>query len=108
MKGTYLGEFQEIVMLTIMFLEDNAYGVKIQEEVSNRLNRNISRGALHAALIRSEQKGFARAQFGSATAVRGGRRKKYYTASESGREAVARARAIREGLWQSISNLSPS
>lgn len=106
MKGTYLGEFQEIVMLAILLLQENAYGVTIQAEISSRVERKVSRGALHAALIRLEDKGFVQSHFGGATAVRGGRRKKYYTVSESGKQAVERARQVREGMWQSIPKLS--
>ena len=58
MKGTNLGEFQEIVMLSVVILNDNAYGVTIQEEINDRMKRIISRGALHTALTRLEEKGF--------------------------------------------------
>ena len=52
MKGSSLGEFQEVVMLTILILDDNAYGVTIQGEIAERLKRTVSRGALHTALTR--------------------------------------------------------
>ena len=60
MKGTHLGEFQEIVLLTILVLDDNAYGVTIKREIKDRVNRSISRGALHTALTRLEEKGFVK------------------------------------------------
>ena len=106
MKGSHLGEFQEIVLLTILFLEDNAYGVTIQEEINRRQNRKLSRGALHAALIRLQDKGFVDTFMGGATAVRGGRRKKFYTVTNAGLEAVKTAREVREGLWKAIPRLS--
>ena len=106
MKGTFLGEFQEVVLLAVVLLDGNAYGVSLQQEINTRLNRNVSRGALHAALKRLEKKGYLRSHFGEATAVRGGRRKKYYTISESGRAAVSNARDIRDGLWNAILNTS--
>ena len=56
MKGTYLGEFQEIVLLTILVLDENAYGVSIQEEIEKRTGREVSRGALHTALTRLDEK----------------------------------------------------
>lgn len=102
MKGTYLGEFQEIVLLTILILDGDAYGVSIQAEMKKRINRNISRGALHAALTRLEAKGFIQSAFGPATAERGGRRKRFYTVSKQGRTALEQARALRETLWQAV------
>jgi len=106
MKGTYLGEFQELVMLSILVLEDNAYGVTIQEEINVRVKRNISRGALHAALKRLLEKGFIQSSMGGATAERGGRRKKYYTLTDVGREAVTNVRDLRNSMWNAISSLS--
>ena len=102
MKGSHLGEFQEIVLLTILILEDQAYGVSIQEEIGKRTKRQISRGALHSALSRLEEKNFIRSKFGAATAVRGGRRKRFYEVTESGREALHTARQIRDNLWGAI------
>ncbi len=106
MKGTYLGEFQEIVLLTILILEDNAYGVMIQEEIGKRLNREISRGALHSALTRLGEKGFIRSEMGGASAIRGGRRKRYYQLTNRGKEALQEAKNIRDSLWQAVPNFS--
>ena len=106
MKGTYLGEFQEIVLLTIMILEENAYGVSIQDEINDRLSRTISRGALHTALTRLEDKGFLRSKMGEATAVRGGRRKRFYVVTNKGKDALKEAKTLRDQLWRSIPNVS--
>ncbi|MEO0338724.1 MAG: helix-turn-helix transcriptional regulator [Bacteroidota bacterium] len=106
MKGTYLGEFQEIVLLTILILEENAYGVSIQEEINTRIQRNISRGALHTALKRLEEKGFISSRMGEATAVRGGRRKRLYTVTNRGKESLQTAKEIRDQLWQAIPKLN--
>ncbi len=106
MKGTYLGEFQEIVLLTILVLEENAYGVSIQEEIKTRLGREVSRGALHTALTRLEEKGFIRSQYGGATAVRGGRRKRFYSVTQKGKIALQTARDMRASLWNAIPNFS--
>ncbi len=100
MKGTNLGEFQEIVLLIILVLDDNAYGVSIREEIKKRMDRKISRGALHAALSRLEDKGYIQSSQGEATPVRGGRRKKYYTLTKYGVKALEKARELREQLWQ--------
>ena len=106
MKGTYLGEFQEIVLLTILILEDNAYGVTIQEEINKRIKRNVSRGALHTALTRLAEKGFIRSKLGEASAVRGGRRKRFYTVTHKGKVALHEAKSMRDQLWQAIPNFS--
>ncbi len=106
MKGTYLGEFQEIVLLTILLLDDNAYGVSIQEEINDRLKRSISRGSLHTALSRLADKGFVNSQMGEGSAVRGGRRKRFYTVTNRGKEALQEAKKHRDQLWQSIPEIS--
>lgn len=106
MKGTYLGEFQEIVLLVILILEDNAYGVTIRKEMEERLGRNINRGALHTAFVRLEEKGYIQSEMGGATATRGGRRKRYYTVTHKGKVALDKARNIREQLWKSVPNFS--
>lgn len=102
MKGTYLGEFQEIVLLAILILDDNAYGVSIQEEIKIELKRNISRGALHTALTRLEDKGFIKSEVGGATKERGGRSKRMYAVTNLGKEALKEARQLREQLWQKV------
>ncbi len=106
MKGTYLGEFQEIVLLTILILDDNAYGVSIRDEINDRLNRTISRGALHTALTRLSEKGFIKSHMGQASAVRGGRRKRFYQVTQKGKEALWEAKNIRDQLWKSVPNFS--
>ena len=106
MKGTYLGEFQEIVLLTILVLDGNAYGVSIQDEINDRLGRNISRGSLHTALTRLEEKGFIASRMGEPSAIRGGRRKKFYNVTNQGKEAILEAKKVRDQLWQAIPNFS--
>lgn len=102
MKGSNLGEFQEIVMLSIMILDDNAYGVSIQEDVSERTGRHVSRGALHTALTRLEEKGFINSGYGEPTAERGGRRKRYYQVSNKGRASLQEIKKLRQSMWQLI------
>lgn len=106
MKGTHLGEFQEIVMLSILILKDNAYGVTIQDEIEQRMGRSTSRGALHTALTRLEEKGFIKSAEGEPTAERGGRRKRYYEVTNSGLETLQEAKELRQNMWSLIPNLS--
>ncbi|MFT6055382.1 MAG: DNA-binding PadR family transcriptional regulator [Roseivirga sp.] len=106
MKGTYLGEFQEIVLLTILVLDANAYGITIQDEIGTRTGRDVSRGALHTALTRLDEKGFISSEYGGATAERGGRRKRYYQVTNLGRSALEEAKSLRADLWNSIPKIA--
>lgn len=105
MKGTHLGEFQEIVLLTIMVLDDNAYGVTIKREINEKMDRSISRGALHTALTRLEDKGFISSERGETNPDRGGHPKRYYTVTNKGIEALREAKELREQLWNRIPQL---
>jgi DNA-binding PadR family transcriptional regulator len=106
MKGTNLGEFQEIVLLSILILDQEAYGLKIQHEINERLKRDLSRGALHAALTRLEEKGFLESRTGGATASRGGRSKRYYSLTNNGKVAIKEAKDLREEMWSLVPNFS--
>ncbi|HAA13134.1 MAG TPA: PadR family transcriptional regulator [Cytophagales bacterium] len=90
MKGTYLGEFEELVLLTVGILGKDAYGVAIKDDLTERTGRNPSIGALHSALTRLEKKGFVRSEMEGATPDRRGRRKRYYRMTAAG-ESVLKA-----------------
>ncbi|MEM9672227.1 MAG: PadR family transcriptional regulator [Cyclobacteriaceae bacterium] len=100
MKG-YLGEFEELVLLTIATLGQEAYGVAVKEELQKRANRQISIGALHATISRLEDKGFLTSYLGGATAERGGRRKRFFELTPAAVEALAAMKSLRDDLWQS-------
>ncbi|MEM9328946.1 MAG: helix-turn-helix transcriptional regulator [Bacteroidota bacterium] len=106
MKETNIGEFQEIVLLAILILNDQAYGLQIQKEIASRLKREISRGALHTALTRLEEKGLLESEYGGATAERGGRRKRYYQLTNSGKASLQQAKEVREQMWSLVPNFS--
>lgn len=106
MKETNIGEFQEIVLLTILILDEHAYGLKIQKEITARLGRTISRGALHTALTRLEEKGFLESEYGGATSERGGRRKRFYKLTNSGKATLQQAKEMREEMWSLVPNFS--
>ena len=91
-----LGEFEEVVLLTVAVLHGNAYGIAIKEDIELRLKRNVSVGAMRTALRRLEGKGFLKSEFGEATAVRGGKRKRHFEVAALGLKAVqASYRSIR-------------
>jgi len=102
MKGTYLGEFEEIVLLTIAILYNEAYGLAIKKELEHQTGRKISMGAVHAACNRLQDKGFLQADWTEASAKRGGKRKKCYKVTFKGQQALAAARALRDKLWEQI------
>ncbi len=102
MSKYQLGEFEEVVMLTVAVLYGEAYGLAIADEIERRLNRKVSLGSLQTVLRRLEQKGLLVSEFGEATKVRGGKRKRYFKVTKLGREAVEQSRTQRQGLWDAI------
>ncbi len=102
MKGTQLGEFEELVLLTIAFLYDEAYSVGVVQELSRRVDRPVILGVVHRTLQRLEEKGMVTSRFGEATAERGGRRKRLFTVTPTGERALLEARNIRNELWAGI------
>jgi DNA-binding PadR family transcriptional regulator len=97
-----LGEFEEVVLLTVAVLHGNAYGIAIKEEIEHRLKRNVSVGAMRTALKRLEDKGYLESEFGEATAVRGGKRKRYHKITPLGKKALEHVMNSRRKLWDSI------
>lgn len=106
MKGTNLGEFEELVLLTIAALLDDAYSVAICDELEKSTGRSAKLGVVHAVLNRLEEKGLAESRLGESTKVRGGKRKRFYEVTQAGREALLNSKEIRDGLWVRISNMS--
>jgi len=95
----YLGEFEELVLLTVATLGEEAYGVSIQLDLEKRCNRNISIGALHSTITRLEEKGYLKSWVGGATQERGGRSKRYYEITQAGKKAVSETKSMRDELW---------
>ena len=102
MKGTYLGEFEEIVLLAVGILKEEAYGVSIRKEIENQTARPINIGAVHTALHRLEQKGYLRSKFGEATEVRGGKRKRIFSLTVYGIKALRQAQELRSQMWSQL------
>src|ERR1700742_5126360 len=106
MKGTHLGEFEELVLLTIASLVSGAYSVAICDELSKQADRTVKLGVVHAVLNRLEEKGLVKSALGEASATRGGKRKRYYMLTGAGKASLLRAKEIRDQLWQKIPNLT--
>lgn len=102
MKKYQLGEFEEIVILTIGVLYKDAYGVSIKNEIESRLNRKVSMGAMHTALVRLEEKGYIKSTDGESTVERAGRPKKYFHITALGKKAMEYSKETRNQLWNAI------
>lgn len=103
MKGRdYLGEFEHIVLLAVLRLDEQAYGVTIRREIEARAKREVSIGAIYATLDRLEAKGYVRSRVGDPTPERGGRSKRFFRITAQGIFAVNRThralRSLTEGL----------
>lgn len=101
-RNANLGEFEQIVLLAIMRLGDQAYGVAIRDEIRQRTGRSAAPGALYTTLDRLEQKGLVSSRLGEPTPERGGRAKRYYTVSAAGAEAVERAQRCYQSLLEGL------
>jgi PadR family transcriptional regulator, regulatory protein PadR len=102
MEQYSIGEFEEIVMLTVAVLYNDAYGISIKEEIEQRLHRKVSVGAMRTALQRLEDKGLLTSELGEATAVRGGKRKRFFKVTPYGKKALEQVMRTRMSLWESI------
>lgn len=102
MKGTYLGEFEELALLTVGVLSDNAYGVSVKNEVEHQSGRKVTLSAIHAVLNRLQDKGFLDSTFGPATNERGGKRKRLFKMTNLGKDALKSSRSLRDQLWKQI------
>lgn len=98
MGKKFLGEFEELILLAILKLSDNAYGVPIAETIEEFSGKRVSIGALYTSLGRLEEKGFIRSWVGEATEERGGRAKKYYAVEGTGMEVLRDIELIRSSL----------
>jgi DNA-binding PadR family transcriptional regulator len=102
MPARLLGEFEQAVLLATARLGDEAYGVTIRGDILQYSKRDVSIGALYVTLERLEGKGYLRSRMGEATAIRGGRAKRYYTLTAAGSSALRAARDHHERMWANV------
>lgn len=102
MKGTSLGEFEELVLLSVGILFDDAYGLAILDELESKTGRNIMISSVHKTLVRLEDKGYVRSRLGGATNTRGGRDKRLYTLTPAGISVLKEMRELRNEMWKQI------
>jgi DNA-binding PadR family transcriptional regulator len=105
MRDNYLGEFEQIVLLAILRLKDDAYAVPVREEIEGRTSRSVARGALYTALDRLEAKHFLTSKMGEPLAERGGRSRRYYTVTPAGVSALRASRHALLQLWNGLESL---
>ncbi|MEP2024760.1 MAG: helix-turn-helix transcriptional regulator [Reichenbachiella sp.] len=106
MKKTKLGELEELVLLTVVFLNESAYGVQIKLELENRLKQTLSVGSIQTSLKRMEEKGYLTSEFGQATKKRGGKRKRIYSATTLGQKVLQEMKEVRSKLYDVIPSIA--
>ena len=99
MKGSYLGEFEEIVLLAVAILHDEAYGYAIGQQIEAQTGRSVSLSAVHSALHRLEKKEFLTSRLAGATTRRGGKRRRFFTMTTAGKAALHEAHQVRQRMW---------
>ena len=97
-----LGEYELMVMLSVLQRRDDAYGVTIAQEMEERSGRSTSRGALYVTLKRLEEKGLLTSRLDRPAEQRGGRRRRYYRATTAGIAAVSEAREAMRSMWSGL------
>lgn len=107
-QRSHLGEFEELVLLAVAALQQEAYGLAVQELLRRDAKRKVTLATVHSALYRLEKKGLLRSHMGGATRERGGRSKRLFTITAAGRNAVLEKRQVRERIWNLIPDISPT
>lgn len=105
MKKEYLGEFEELVLTMVALLGENAYGNAIVEEIQHKIGREVNLSAVHVTLYRMEDKGFVKSEMGGVSNMRGGRRKRIFTVTNTGLEMLQSLKEQRQELWSMIPQL---
>jgi PadR family transcriptional regulator, regulatory protein PadR len=98
----YLGEFEHIIVLALLRLEDRAYGVTVRQEIEFRIKREVSIGAVYATLDRLETKGYVKSHRGDPTPERGGRSKRFFRVTAKGMTAVNRTQRALQTMTKGL------
>jgi PadR family transcriptional regulator PadR len=106
MKGTYLGELEELVLLTVGVLYPDAYGVAIMDEIEKQAGRSLNISAVHSVLSRLEEKGLISSKMGDPTKERGGRRKRIFNLTAAGKRSLEKANEMRTQLFNQIPKIA--
>lgn len=106
-KGDHLGELEELVLLAVLRLGQDAYGASIRKELRRKADRAPSVSTIYVTLMRLEEKGHVRSRLGKSTSPRGGRPKRHFDLTGAGIEELRTARRVRERLWEGLDELVP-
>ncbi|WP_420385876.1 PadR family transcriptional regulator [Roseivirga sp.] len=101
-KGNYIGELEELVLLLVGILRDDAYAVSVLKEMKDQTGRELNISAIHAVLNRLEEKGWLTSDMGGATDERGGRRKRFYQLTASGKSMLDEVKLQRDQLYNQL------
>ena len=104
-RGSFLGEFELMVLLALIRLGDDAYGVPISREIEERAGREVAIGSVYAALERLQEKGLVASRLGDPTAERGGRAKRYFRITTQGLHEVRATQRALVKLWHGLPQL---
>ncbi|MFT5641926.1 MAG: PadR family transcriptional regulator PadR [Cyclobacteriaceae bacterium] len=107
MKNKGLGEFEELVLLAVCILNENAYGISVKKEVEAHSDRSVLLGAVHITLYRLQDKGFLDSSMGGNTEKRGDRRKRLFKVTDLGMTQLKASQDVRQKMWQFIPQLKP-
>jgi len=99
-RRDYLGDFEQVVLLAVMRLGPEAYGVSIKHEIEQRTGRNVSLGAIYPTMDRLEAKGFVTSHVGAPTAERGGRAKRHFRINAAGLRQLRRSHEMLAAMWE--------
>lgn len=102
MKRKGIGEFEELVLLSICVLENQAYSIAIKAEVEIRTGRSFNVSAIQTTLYRLEDKGLVKSAFGETNQIRGGKRKRMFSVTAFGLRSLSQIRELRNGFWVDI------
>ena len=106
MKKNHIGELEELVLLSVGSLYDKAYAINILDVIKENTHRVLDVTAVHSVLRRLEKKGYVISSMGGATAERGGRRKRFFTLSQSGRHVLDSIMEVRLNLYDKLPKLT--
>jgi len=106
MKGTNLGELEELILLTVGILYKKAYGVAVMDEIENQTGRSLNISAVHAVLQRLEDKGLVKSGMSEPTRARGGRRKRIFVLTAAGRKSLEEVNELRNQLFNQIPKIA--
>jgi PadR family transcriptional regulator, regulatory protein PadR len=106
MKGTHIGELEELVLLMVGILYPEAYGVAVMDEVERQAGRSLNISAVHAVLTRLEEKGLLKSKMSEPTDERGGRRKRIFLLTAAGKRSLEETNALRNQLYNNIPPLA--